>query len=77
MSKSKFHFFKISFALVAIFVTSFTIVEGLFDQEYESIIKLIGKALFLGIGTGLIMGLLNLLLQIDVKDIFPPNDKRK
>lgn len=64
---TRFYYFKVTFLSISAGLFSGMVVYGLFDIDFstkEALIKLIYKSLFTAIGTGLIMGILNMVFKI-------------
>ena len=64
---TRFYYFKVTFLSISAGLFSGMVVYGLFDVDFstkEALIKLISKSLFTAIGTGLIMGILNMVFKI-------------
>jgi hypothetical protein len=64
---TRFYYFKVTFLSISAGLFSGMVVYGLFDVDFstkEALIKLIYKSLFTAIGTGLIMGILNMVFKI-------------
>lgn len=64
---NKFFYFKVTFIYISTGLFTGTLVYGLFDVDFsntESILKLVLKSLVTAIGTGLILGILNMFFKI-------------
>lgn len=64
---TRFYYFKVTFLSISAGLFSGMVIYGLFDIDFstkEGLIKLISKSLFTAIGTGLIMGILNMVFKI-------------
>lgn len=64
---NKFFYFKVTFLSISAGLFTGMLVYGLFDVDFsntESILKLVLKSLVTAIGTGLILGILNMFFKI-------------
>jgi H+/Cl- antiporter ClcA len=64
---NRFFYFKVTFLSITAGLFAGMLVYGLFDVDFsnnEALIKLLLKSLFTAIGTGLIMGILNMFFKI-------------
>jgi hypothetical protein len=67
MMKNNMHYFKITLIL-AVPIAVFIIVLGLFELDYSSwssVLKLLGKGLFVGVFTAIILGIINMFTKVD------------
>ena len=72
---NRFFYFKVTFLSISAGLFAGMLVYGLFDVDFlnnEALIKLFWKSLFTAIGTGLIMGILNMFFKIGN---FPKSEK--
>ena len=73
---TKFFYFKVTFLSISAGLFAGIIIYGLFDLNFsdnEAIIRLILKSLTTAIGTGLVLGLLNMFFKIGH---FPNKNKK-
>jgi hypothetical protein len=64
---NKFFYFKVTFLSISAGLFTGMLVYGLFDVDFsntDSIMKLVLKSLVTAIGTGLILGILNMFFKI-------------
>ncbi len=64
---NKFFYFKVTFLSISAGLFTGMLAYGLFDADFsntESILKLVLKSLVTAIGTGLILGILNMFFKI-------------
>jgi xanthosine utilization system XapX-like protein len=64
---NRFFYFKVTFLSISAGLFVGALVYGLFDVDFsnnEALVKLLWRALFMAIGTGLIMGILNMFFKI-------------
>ena len=64
---NKFFYFKVTFLSISAGLFTGMLAYGLFDVDFsntESILKLVLKSLVTAIGTGLILGILNMFFKI-------------
>lgn len=64
---SKFFYFKVTFLTISAGLFAGTFVYGLFDINFsdtDAIIRLLWKSLATAIGTGLVLGFLNMFFKI-------------
>jgi xanthosine utilization system XapX-like protein len=64
---NRFFYFKVTFLSISAGLFVGALVYGLFDVDFsnnEALIKLLLRSLFMAIGTGLIMGILNMFFKI-------------
>jgi hypothetical protein len=67
MIKNKGYYFKRAF-FFALPIAVFVIVFGLFDIDFSDVselLKLFGKGVFVGLITGVILGLINVFAKVD------------
>lgn len=64
---NRFFYFKVTFLSISAGLFVGALVYGLFDVDFsnnEALLKLLWRSFFLAIGTGLIMGILNMFFKI-------------
>jgi xanthosine utilization system XapX-like protein len=64
---NRFIYFKVTFLSISAGLFVGALVYGLFDVDFsnnEALLKLLWRSLFMAIGTGLIMGILNMFFKI-------------
>jgi xanthosine utilization system XapX-like protein len=64
---NRFFYFKVTFLSISAGLFVGALVYGLFDVDFsnnEALLKLLWRSLFMAIGTGLIMGILNMFFKI-------------
>jgi ABC-type phosphate transport system permease subunit len=67
MKNNNLYYFKKGLLLI-LPIAIFTIIKGLFDvgfSDFYVILKLLAKGVFVGIFTGIILGLFNIFAKID------------
>jgi hypothetical protein len=60
---SRFHYFKVAFIVSSITIIAYLLVVGLFDMDVSAdfdVWKWLGKSVFVGVASGLILGILNM-----------------
>lgn len=66
---NRFFYFKVTFLSISAGIFVGMLVYGIFDIDFsnnEAIKKMLFKSLVMAVGTGLIMGLLNMFFKIDI-----------
>jgi xanthosine utilization system XapX-like protein len=64
---NRFFYFKVTFLSISAGLFVGALVYGLFDVDFsnnEALLKLLWRSLFMAIGTGLTMGILNMFFKI-------------
>ncbi len=76
---SRFIHFKVAFTAAAMGITAYQLILGLFDMDWNvdnALWKLLGKSIFIGITSALILGLINACFKFFPTKIFknPTNE---